>query len=304
MRRGFIRADIDTTFSPDRGRIRVDPVLPTQGALLLVDPTHPVLGMWPSAVPASGSTVPNLAWDQAAEILGSGTEASLACVMDSSGMSGSKGLVERTTRGGLHAVFSQTQNLDAADTTHAALVIPSEISNWFYAGGAAHVMYMSLWGLTTRVRTHMTNQVDELAGLGASSSQYRGLLSGTALGYPSSGNATFVGASSYPQANLPVGPFRKAIASSGCVGPYRTGLATRLAFLVGNLGYLNTYTGGGVLGKTGSRIFYRAYVEDLTVSGRSYAAVDALDQALFTAEVLTAGGRYHGDTYTDPATLP
>jgi hypothetical protein len=42
----------------------------------------------------------------------------------------------------------------------------------------------------------------------------------------------------------------------------------------------------------------------LTVSGRTYAEVDAIDHALYTREVLTPGGRYYGDTYTDPATLP
>lgn len=29
----------------------------------------------------------------------------------------------------------------------------------------------------------------------------------------------------------------------------------------------------------------------------------AIDHALYTTHVLTAGGRYYGDTYTDPATV-
>lgn len=53
----------------------------------------------------------------------------------------------------------------------------------------------------------------------------------------------------------------------------------------------------------GAFLFYRAYIEDLTVSGRSYAAVDALDYAEYTKQVTTAGGRYYADTYTDPATI-
>jgi len=39
------------------------------------------------------------------------------------------------------------------------------------------------------------------------------------------------------------------------------------------------------------------YLEDLTVSGRTYADVDALDNALYT-EAFGAGGAYSGDTYT------
>lgn len=34
------------------------------------------------------------------------------------------------------------------------------------------------------------------------------------------------------------------------------------------------------------------------------AEVDAIDHALYTSHVLTAGGRYFGDTFTDPATIP
>jgi hypothetical protein len=41
-----------------------------------------------------------------------------------------------------------------------------------------------------------------------------------------------------------------------------------------------------------------------TVSGRTYEQVAAIDQALYTKEVLTAGGRYYGDTYTNPTTIP
>ena len=52
-----------------------------------------------------------------------------------------------------------------------------------------------------------------------------------------------------------------------------------------------------------SRAVYRMYIEDLTVSGRTYAQVDAIDYAQFTKDVLTVGGRYYGDTYTDPTTL-
>lgn len=61
---------------------------------------------------------------------------------------------------------------------------------------------------------------------------------------------------------------------------------------------------GGIRERLSSSIFYRAYIEDLTVSGRTYAEVDAIDYALYTKEVLTPGGRYYGDTYTDPATIP
>lgn len=68
-------------------------------------------------------------------------------------------------------------------------------------------------------------------------------------------------------------------------------------------GMLSSYTGATYRNKQNSVILYRAYIEDLTVSGRTYAEVDALDYALYQA-AFAAGGRYFGDTYTDPVTLP
>lgn len=39
-----------------------------------------------------------------------------------------------------------------------------------------------------------------------------------------------------------------------------------------------------------------------SVSGRTAAAVGAIDQSEYVTEVLTAGGLYFGDTFSDPAT--
>jgi hypothetical protein len=54
------------------------------------------------------------------------------------------------------------------------------------------------------------------------------------------------------------------------------------------------------LSQQGRRVLYRAYIEDLTVSGRTYAQVQALDYALWQA-AFAPGGRYAGDTFTPPA---
>ena len=54
---------------------------------------------------------------------------------------------------------------------------------------------------------------------------------------------------------------------------------------------------------TASNTDFLLAIEDLTVSGRTYAEVDALDYALYQA-AFAADGRYHGDTNTDPSTLP
>jgi len=51
-----------------------------------------------------------------------------------------------------------------------------------------------------------------------------------------------------------------------------------------------------------SMIFYRFYCEDLSLSGRTREAVAALDDELF-AEAFAVGGKFYGDTYTDPSTF-
>jgi len=51
-------------------------------------------------------------------------------------------------------------------------------------------------------------------------------------------------------------------------------------------------------------VLYRLYIEDLTVSGRSYADVDALDLLGYQQQVLSPEGRYSADTIlTNPATV-
>ncbi len=58
---------------------------------------------------------------------------------------------------------------------------------------------------------------------------------------------------------------------------------------------------GGILQGGTAFVFYSAYMENLTVSGRSWAEVHALRQAQ-KASAFAEGGRYYGDTWTDPAT--
>ncbi len=76
--------------------------------------------------------------------------------------------------------------------------------------------------------------------------------------------------------------------------------------MAGNYGLTNSYLSAGAdaaYNGHSSRVYYRFYLEDLTISGRTYAQVEALDKAVFDA-AFAAGGRYNGDTWTSPTTLP
>ncbi|MDV8070780.1 hypothetical protein R4P64_30085 [Rhodococcus sp. IEGM 1366] len=62
-------------------------------------------------------------------------------------------------------------------------------------------------------------------------------------------------------------------------------------------------TDAAIVNKDASWILYSLWLENLTVSGRTYAQCAAQDLALFNAKV-GVGGRYNGDTHTAVSTLP
>jgi hypothetical protein len=71
--------------------------------------------------------------------------------------------------------------------------------------------------------------------------------------------------------------------------------------LLFNVGTAAPYSGFSQ-NKCPSMIFYRGYIEDLTVSGRTYAQVHAEDKALFD-EAFGVGGRFYGDTFSNPGSV-
>ncbi|WP_341394079.1 hypothetical protein [Arthrobacter sp. G119Y2] len=291
--------------NPDTSRpsaLSIDPVAAQTGALMLVDPTNPIFGKGFTGVPAHGATVPNLAWLSAAAAVG-GTQASLAAVVDTVGMAGAKGALERTAKGGIHAIFSQVNNTAAADRTHYSLIVPEPIRTYLDAN-PDHNIYLSIWGRNTRRTDAASGQVVSISGIDAGTTAYRAYLNDNGSTAPSTGGS-FLGARG--SGATPLGNYIKNVGAAGTTGAFSIGTSTpteraRL-WGIGNTGFLNTYAGGAQpapQGHSGSHILYRAYLEDLTLSGRTYAQVDALDSAYYTEEVLTPGGRYYGDTFTAP----
>lgn len=56
------------------------------------------------------------------------------------------------------------------------------------------------------------------------------------------------------------------------------------------------------LNSSPSYVLYRVYIEDLSLSGRTYEQVKSIDDAEH-AKAFGIGGRFHGDTWSNPATL-
>lgn len=293
----------------DRPRVDlVDSMAPNSGGLLLLDATHPVKPAFAAgSVPLDGTTMPNLFASQARALTG-GTELDVTPALSVGGMSSvpsaSTGVLERTAKGGLHVIMpNQTA---VAANVGAVIPWPVAILNYL-AANPTHQLFISLWGYLTRPgnSTQGWSAADfEASGTGSTSAFLHSFGNDGTI-YPATSQRIASRRSpsgSWRPAQVPAiaaSPFLMNIGLNGYTGTVGTGRRGR-AF--GIASSMQPFAGGTGLNNV-SGVFYRAFLEDLTVSGRTYNAVDALDLAQYTKEVLTAGGRYYGDTYTAPSAV-
>lgn len=274
------------TFSASTGKVlRKDAILPAAGVLFLIDGTHS-LGGFGAGVPANGASIPNIAWDQAAAMIGSGTEATLALVVTNN-LQAADGAAERTPKGGLHVAMRQDTNTN--NNRGFFIGSPSLISNYILAH-QDHDFYLSQWSRLTRVALTGGNRKAAIGYGGAYSAmiEYNQATAATPLGsrVPSPFNA--VGNHFYNVAS-------SAWSGTAAINEQQAGVG---AFIAGNV-----REGASAWNNKGSSdVFYRAFLEDLTVSGRTYAEVDELDYAIWQS-AFASTGRIYGDTFTAPATL-
>lgn len=261
----------------------VDPILPASGALVYIDPTHPARS-WDAGVPATGSAVPNVAEAAARSATGLSAEQVSPTVTHL----GARKLVERSGKGGLHVAFSQDET-GSATTDHLLITLPAAFRAWLQAN-KSHSFYASIWGRVTRERSNTA-----IAG-------------GHLVSILSSGNTA---ASLFLRRIGDTGP--AAYPSTARIGTDADGhnLAAPVPFFIdgawsdfsasaldrGEIAYLRREPGAA------SVILYGYYLEDLTLSGRTYAQVNALVKARRDG-VTGTGGRYAGDTYTPPTSAP
>lgn len=265
----------------------VDPI-EAPGSLLLIDPMHPSKP-WPAGVPPTGSFVPNLVWESAAKLTGA-TEETLQARYFNTFSAPTRGKAERTSKGALHGIVSPTAALTVNETV--MLKVPDMIKNYWKAN-PTNEMYLSLWQKVTRVdvsgHVHVVSLIstNSVFGIGASAVDFMG---GTKINQSSVGGWNVLGnalrsGSAKPGPNFATDTDTNLNANALA---WNTGMRSSAA---NNTGF-------------GSRIIYRMYLEDLTKSGRSYATVHALDNALYQKDLVAPGGRYYGDTHTDPTTVP
>lgn len=262
----------------------------SSGSLLLIEPMNSA-SPWAAGVPANGSSVVNLMKDFAGK-LGVGNPA-VGATIYSSGMSSPVGLLERSGKGGLHGIVSK---LNTPGNGAGFSIDMSDAIKSYLLANQNHKYFASVWRKVTR-----TGSIEQFSGVhNASGSTNNNLfIMGADLTRPLDGGATYAG--SRVMNRNAVGNSLVNIGANGWVGSVSAPIANLFARACS---WGRAPGVGGATSNVGSQVFYRFYLEDLTVSGRTYAEVDALDYAQFDKQVLTQGGRYYGDTHTDPAALP
>ncbi len=259
------------------------------GSLFLFDPTHS-LGAF-SGVPVDTQSMPNIAHDVAAEVIGSGNEVTLAGYVSRSGTAGTQALFERSGKGGIHALYS---HINTGSALRTIVRPPALVEAYIWDKKGIHDLFFSFWMRATRgvaasaapqapfhCASTTSSYLFHSQGGSMTPSAQLGKRNGPSLVGVTPGTPILynVGTNAYT-GTPPGGPIPIA-AGMGSHGPFVT--------------YNNAAPLGGVI--------ERMYIEDLTVSGRTYAEADALDLELHTA-AHAAGGAWYGDTYTSPASFP
>lgn len=208
-------------------------------------------------------------------------------------------LLERTTKGGIHGIIKQ----GTGNTSEINMVFNSPVAvRDFIVANQSHNYYVSLWSKVTKnsIPTAAVQSPFHFTTDVAATSN--GLFNSQA-GFFSDAGGNRVNLINIPSAgdnSIPIPSNRFAAAQYNSVlnaGQALTN-AHQMRLGVGSFDAWSSFNNAN----GASRIIYRAYVEDLTVSGRTFTQVSTIDKALFDA-AFAVGGRFYNDTYTDPNSL-
>lgn len=208
-------------------------------------------------------------------------------------------LVERTSKGGIHGIIKH----GTGTTTQNAFVVfaPLAARNYMLANPNNNY-YVSLWSKVTKNALSSPAPQSPMHFCPDSAGATNGFFNSATGIFATQGgnriNETRVPLSSDLDIAVPANRFASA-QYSGIVNIGSALTSSHNIQMVlgahGPWGSFNT-------DKAPSKIIYRAYIEDLTVSGRTFAEVAAIDQAIFNKE-FSEGGKFYNDTYTNPNSL-
>jgi hypothetical protein len=275
--------------------LRNDPIL-VNGSLILLDAVN-----WASGVPDNGAILRNIAAIEAGDI-GLTGELGGAVVYTGTLNDGTKGKVERTLKGAIHAIVSQS--VDMTGNHGVDIELPTSIMQHMVSN-PTHNFYFSQWRRLTRSSLSTSPEAAKaFAYIGRNTSTGYLMLTqnGTTI-LPATTNQ--LGRHSAIGENVQGNNFVNVAGKSNdgttpTIAQYSLP-GTRSLAQFGVLALQNNYA--PIRKALQSWAIYRMYVEDLTISGRTHAQVDAIDYGLYQ-EAFGAGGRFAGDTFTSPSTIP
>lgn len=270
----FVLSGVKFT-DPNLPVLGADPIL-TNGSLVLVD-----MSKVDGSIPVSGSLLPNLAEDKAKVLAGGSSTVTLSYGVADTGVS----KVNRTPKGGIYFANKPEVITNPFPANYLKIEVLGAIKDYIMANYKSldksknHDFYFSLWMEIAYVgsSTFGVSQLANISNHNVAKVYYFERAAGLTAGRVK---------------------FSKKADQYGSSDPTNSNTVWHL-FNAGKVG-LNSYKIEER--KPESTIFYRYYAEDLTVSGRTFDQVSAIDQALYDA-AFAQGGKFSGDNYSNPAAL-
>lgn len=273
-----------------------DPLL-SNGSLMLIDVRN-----WAAGVPTNNTLLPNVARIQAKALL-SATDDEVAGVFKQVGdlVGGGMGGIERTGKGGLHTWVRQSSPI--TQLQGFGIELPDKVMAHM-VNNPSHNYFYALPRLLTRVAIPSANAVKTFMDIeqGANEGGFVRLSENQSQELPFVGQSVGrtvegAGINALGVTMQAIGGRYSAVNVTIPTLPnYASGLARYMATW-GSVRRQNTDVGG--LARLQSWAFYWAYIEDLTVSGRSYNQVYQLAQARYNG-TFGAGKVFANDTFTPP----
>lgn len=206
------------------------------------------------------------------------------------------GVAERTAKGGLHGIYPQNLTSENPRGVLSGL-IPDAVKDYIMSN-TSHAFYMSLMGVITRNAITGAGNAPVLAGL-YSGSDGTAAAQVTPCVYQSIGTGTVAGGRTGSDmlgrtTASPNTPFCVDVAQSKLVLTSSSSMDSVKGelFTIGNIS-TSVYAG------CPSWVLYSLYIEDLTVSGQTYAQASAKSQEVYNSR-FGQGGMYAGDTWAPP----
>jgi len=251
-----------------------------------------------SSIPSSGGTTTNILRTLTQQLTGSGTN--LDFIVRNKTADNANWKLEKTSKGGIHGIVKQ----NTGNTSDISFVYncPRAVRNYILANPNRNY-YVSIWCKVTKaplpspaVQSNFHFCTDN---------------SGGTNGFFNSGGGRFNDAGGNRSnavllpniedgsiTNPPLDRFNSA-QYSGIVNNGQTLTSSHdIQLGLGAFGPWGSFNAE----KGASKVLYRAYMEDLTASGRTAAEVSAIDKAMFD-KAFAVGGRFYNDTYTDPNSI-